>query len=246
MLDKPTYEKYLSKLEDELKHIEPEINFSGFIASVKNRYFAELQVLENYATNKLALEIGASPFVFSILAKKLGINVISIDLNPGKYQKVIDYYKLDVRQVDIETQSLPFDDESVDYVHFSEVFEHLRINPFFALRQIKRVLKTDGLLFLSTPNFYALDNLWRCLRGKGFRDGFKEFLMIEKTGYPGHIREYAKTEVYEFLHYTGFDIISHKYKAYVKTRYGLVNFVYKFIPFFRPYQTFLCSKKSKN
>ncbi len=246
MIDKRQYEKYLKQIEKELKTVKPEIKYTGFIASVKNRYFAELQVLQRFGQDKKILEIGATPFVFSILAKKLGIELTSVDLNPEKYYEIIDYYGLIVKKVDIETEKLPFDDETFDYIHFSEVFEHLRINPFFALKEIKRVLKPEGKLFLSTPNFYAADNLWRCVRGKGFRDGFKEFLMIEKYGYPGHIREYTKGEVIEFLQYTGFEILEHKYRTYVKTRFALVNLVYKLIPFFRPYQTFLCTKLLKD
>ncbi len=246
MLYKAQYGKYLAEIAQELREVKPDINFSGFISSVKNRYFTELQVLRKYGQGKKVIEIGATPFVFSILAKKFEVDLISVDLNPDKYQEIIDYYGLDVRRVDIESQPLPFEDNSVDYIHFSEVFEHLRINPFFALKEIKRVLKPEGLLFLSTPNFYAADNLWRCIRGKGFRDGFKEFLMIEKFGYPGHIREYTKYEVTEFLEYIGFEIIEHKYRTYVKARFALANLVYKLIPFFRPYQTFLCTKLLKD
>ena len=38
-------------------------------------------------------------------------------------------------------------------------FEHLRVDPFFALEEMRRVLQPDVLLYLTTPNLYRL---WQC------------------------------------------------------------------------------------
>jgi ubiquinone/menaquinone biosynthesis C-methylase UbiE len=51
---------------------------------------------------------------------------------------------------DIDTDSLPFEDEAFDVVVASHVIEHLQ-NPDFALREMYRVLKTSGLLIVGTP-----------------------------------------------------------------------------------------------
>lgn len=49
---------------------------------------------------------------------------------------------------------LPFADESFDLVTCSEVIEHIR-NPGRALEEMRRVLKPDGMLLLSTPSMSA-------------------------------------------------------------------------------------------
>ncbi len=51
---------------------------------------------------------------------------------------------------DIDTDILPFENESFEVVVASHVIEHLQ-NPDFALQQMYRVLKSGGLLIVGTP-----------------------------------------------------------------------------------------------
>ena len=241
MIDSQTYFSVLYKTQLEFEQITGR-SFKNTIFSVAFRYLFELQLLEKYSPSKTILEVGAAPFVFTVLAKKFGYQVVSLDFNPQKFQKIIDYYSLDVRQVNIETEKFPFDDKSFDYVHFSEVFEHLRINPFFPLSEINRVLSGKGVLLLSTPNFYSADNVWRCLTGRGFRDGFKAFHKILEFGYPGHIREYTHAEMLKFLKFANFKVKAYYLKYYRKSRYFLLNAIFKLFPKLRPYQVFICEK----
>ena len=65
---------------------------------------------------------------------------------------VISDSPYDLFAVDIESESLPFDDERYDCAIFTEVIEHLWRNPSFALAEINRSLKNGGELLLTTPN----------------------------------------------------------------------------------------------
>ena len=60
----------------------------------------------------------------------------------------------------IEMEQFPYDDDSFDVVLFCEIIEHLTADPIASLREIKRVLRPDGVLVLTTPNaarnMYAL------------------------------------------------------------------------------------------
>jgi len=51
---------------------------------------------------------------------------------------------------DIDVEKLPFEDETFDVVVASHVMEHLK-NREFALREMYRVLKNNGLLIVGTP-----------------------------------------------------------------------------------------------
>lgn len=63
----------------------------------------------------------------------------------------IDQDKEAFAHCDFSYDKLPFPDESFDAVTAWEVFEHLE-NPFFAMREVWRVLKPMGKFFMSVPN----------------------------------------------------------------------------------------------
>ena len=64
---------------------------------------------------------------------------------------------LRVDEVDISTDTLPYEDASFDLVVASEVLEHL-LDADHALREIRRVLRADGGLVLTTPNLASWAN----------------------------------------------------------------------------------------
>ena len=63
------------------------------------------------------------------------------------------------------------DDDAFDIILFTETLEHITFNPVGLCRQLHRVLKPDGVIVITTPNYYAWDgrawDLWRFLRGMG-------------------------------------------------------------------------------
>jgi SAM-dependent methyltransferase len=62
--------------------------------------------------------------------------------------------------LDLNTQSLPFEDNSVDFVHSSHSLEHLSLEGFFnVIYEIYRVLKPSGQLFLLAPYYQSAANL---------------------------------------------------------------------------------------
>ncbi len=53
-------------------------------------------------------------------------------------------------------QPLPFSDESYDLVISAEGVEHLE-NPWLAFREFARVLRTPGILIVTTPNYSNIE-----------------------------------------------------------------------------------------
>jgi SAM-dependent methyltransferase len=53
---------------------------------------------------------------------------------------------------DLESDRLPFEDNSIDVVLFLEVIEHFIKDPVFTLKEIARILKPGGTLILTTDN----------------------------------------------------------------------------------------------
>lgn len=63
--------------------------------------------------------------------------------------------KVTFSKVDLNFEHLPLPDNSVNLVTAFQVIEHLE-NPFFIMREVKRVLKPGGLFIFSVPNPYNL------------------------------------------------------------------------------------------
>jgi len=80
---------------------------------------------------------------------------------------------------------LPYSDNSFDLVVACEVIEHLYDTDFF-LSEMKRVLKDDAFLMLSTPNLVSLVNRFKVLFGM-----YPSFVPEYKVGGAGHIRAYT-------------------------------------------------------
>jgi SAM-dependent methyltransferase len=96
-----------------------------------------------------------------ITQKKLGrtLSGINVDLGCGdkgftEYLKTINIisYSYDYPSFDIEKDQLEHMDESVDLVTMNAVIEHIK-NPDNIFKEIRRVLKTKGLVFVRTPNW---------------------------------------------------------------------------------------------
>lgn len=61
--------------------------------------------------------------------------------------------------LNLNTDNLPFDDNSVDYVYSSHCLEHLSTDGFMhVLSEIYRVLSSDGSFFLTVPYFQTSAN----------------------------------------------------------------------------------------
>lgn len=63
----------------------------------------------------------------------------------------ITYTGIDYPQVDLEKDRLPFKSKFFDYVCCFEMLEHL-VDQSNCIKEIKRVIKKDGLIFISLPN----------------------------------------------------------------------------------------------
>lgn len=203
-----------------------------------DRYYRELKIIEQYCRkDQKILEVGAIPYHMTYCLKNLGYDVSGVDAHIGEPEKeFMTTHGLNDRKCNIETDNIPFPDNSFDCILLFEVFEHLRIDPISTLKKLYSLLKEDGLLFLSTPNLYSFHTIIRFLMGKGFKDAYKEFSKLHTLGYTGHVREYTMTEVKRFILETGFRIVSAEfmfYKFYYPKNPPLAqvtNFIYPFLP----------------
>jgi SAM-dependent methyltransferase len=101
---------------------------------------------------------------------------------------------IDVASVDLEHQTLPWPDESVDVAVVNQVFEHLK-NVWVPMSEIARVIVPGGLLVFSVPNLASLHN--RVMLGLGLQPS-----SIRTFG--PHIRGFTFRQARQFVEFGGF------------------------------------------
>lgn len=221
----------------------------------KIRYKQDLELINRYFKEGKILDVGASPFHITFCLKQLGFEVTGVDINPDPFKSFINKYNLVIKKTNIETEELPFKTNAFDFIIFNEVFEHLRINPIFTLKEINRVLKPGGVLLLTTPNLYAIHKIFMFNLGKSFNDAYDEFNKLNIYGYIGHIREYSTSEIRKFLQNTNFKIENIVYRhdysffqypgfsnIFIKLMGLVVDLLMMIIPFWRRHQAFIAKK----
>ncbi len=94
-----------------------------------------------------------------------------------------NYIPLDIDDVDFESEALPILDDSVDVLFSLAVVEHVNNIDHF-MSECFRVLKPNGIIYLSTPNFRYC-----------FRDFYND---------PTHVRPFTEVSLCKTVEYYGF------------------------------------------
>jgi 2-polyprenyl-3-methyl-5-hydroxy-6-metoxy-1,4-benzoquinol methylase len=116
-----------------------------------------------FMVDKEVLEVGCNWGYGSHLFAHAARRIVGLDVN----REFVNYgnsrfaqNNLDLMVHDVN-EPLPFSDESFDVVFSSEVIEHIA-NYLGCLREMQRVLRSDGVLILKTPNL-AYAPRWHAL-----------------------------------------------------------------------------------
>lgn len=240
--------KLLNGLETELHLLEPELKEWGinYFGDNKIRYVSDLELIQKYYQKGKVLEVGSLPCHLTYCIDKLGCPLTSVDIDPDRAKLFIKKHNLTVIKCNIETEPIPFEDNSFSLVIFMEIFEHLRIDPIFTLKELNRVLKPGGTMILTTPNLYTLDRVILFLQGRSLDDPYRQFEKLHRLGHMGHFREYSTNQVKRFLTNTGFEIIETKYEMFRKFRKPPLLFCRDLFmlmfPRFRRHQIFITRK----
>jgi SAM-dependent methyltransferase len=137
----------------------------------------------------------------------------------------LEYYGADVLSnnfgnffcIDLNNKTLPFKSKQFDAVSCTDVLEHL-FHPLEMMREIKRVLKDDGVVLISLPNDKGLNQI--------FLNIFKKIPGYEDSVYGHHWRFSIKTA-----------------REFVEKEFHITNETPEFGPIFRKYLFFMKFKK---
>lgn len=136
-------------LENDGERMIPEYHKGGLIYA---EHLTRYQAAQKISANKIVLDIACgSGYGTKLLAQKAKqVYGVDIDADSVAYAKQNYGAKnIDYRVGDGE--SIPLPDDSVDLVITFETIEHVKDYKRF-VKEVKRILKADGLVIVSTPN----------------------------------------------------------------------------------------------
>jgi len=132
-----------------LERVIPDSNDTQFIHHVVRYNFAE-----KFVAGKLVLDNGCGTGYGAHLLSMSALSVTGVDISEDAINFALENYNrqnLTFKQMD--STSLQFDNEAFDIAVSFEIVEHL--SPYDCnkyLNEMKRVVKKDGLILISTPN----------------------------------------------------------------------------------------------
>lgn len=155
--------------------------------------FAMELVQQNFQPDSRILEVCCGAGEFSILLRKRGYTVTSVDGDLRNIE-LLKNLGFDARTADIE-KGLPFESNSFDAVVILEGIEHI-VNCERLIEDINRCLKPKGLFLLSTPNFSWIQDRVRYLLG------------ANATNEGVHLRFFTVSSLSKIIEARGFKVIA--------------------------------------
>ncbi len=158
--------KYLEEMKVELEnqyHVDRQriISKDDVLGDFQNAIVRQqwiINKLKEIPAGKVLLDAGAGQMRYAdacshlkYIAQDLG-EYSSKTAEGGLHNNIESWDKWDVSRLNIvcDIIDMPLENESVDVVLCSEVFEHLK-NPILAIKEFDRILKPDGKLILTAP-----------------------------------------------------------------------------------------------
>jgi SAM-dependent methyltransferase len=198
----------------------------NYINSLRSQYenilFDFNSFFKSKFDDKRVLEISSFLGVMDIALAKMGFEVYTYDIpefqNNSTLNKLYNEYNVHPSSgylQEVWKNGLPFPDNHFDAVIFSEIVEHLNFNPLPLFQEMNRILKKDGILYITTPNQVNLINRFKIISGRSIRNSITDSVIqldqTRQTICGIHWREYTLSELTELLDVTGFTKTRHKY-----------------------------------
>lgn len=197
-------ERLAQVLRDKIHEKEPTFLSDGTVLFRDKRYEKHRRKIIKSILHGLShgiwLDLGCGEGVFSKMAAKNGIEVVSLDV---KSVLVRTSSSLEKRIIPIvgSAGELPFKGDVFNAVTFLNVIEHLDSEDGLrCLKEIRRILKKGGNLLISTPNTFGLVSFYGRLIEKATNYKFCAWD-------PTHVKLYSPNEITTILCGLGFKII---------------------------------------
>jgi len=205
--------------EETIAALDERVNAGSIIRYLqrdKTRIATIVEHVGKIATGKKILDIGCAYGFYDIILKgnfNCDITGLEMPESVDAYCRLLKENNVPVIESTLSKAPCPIDDGSFDIIIFSEILEHLRVSPLRVLKEIRRVLKPDGIMILTTPNMGYLRNVTHLLTGKNILQPFPEddTRWDSVTDALTHTRVYMINEVLELIDKAGFGVLESRF-----------------------------------
>lgn len=165
------------------------------------------------ATGKKVLDIGCGEGYLGAEISKNGNFVMGIDISEKSIEKAKEVLQ-DAIAMDLQEEKVPYPGKYFDIIIITEVIEHF-LSPEDLFLEAKRLLKNDGFMIITTPNFLIFSNRINILFG---RFKYTESGFLDR----GHIHFFHIKSFEEMLKKTGLkvDLYNHVYRGRISKLIG--------------------------
>ncbi len=157
---------------------------------------------------KSVINVGAAPFMFEFLVRKVhnsAIDLVAIDIDPDRLGRFAGELGVALVKGNVETDAIDVPSQA-DIVVWTEMIEHCRIDLIGTTKRVAGLAKPGGSVYLTTPNGRSLTRTLRFLGGRTGRSLIDEWSKLQTVGHMGHVREYSRKELDEFFIHCGLSI----------------------------------------
>lgn len=197
----------LAKVEDIVSAANNRSDISYFKFHKKRYLRMARTIAAKVPIGSSVLNIGSHYLHTSLLFRFIGYEVYSMDV--GFFweldfikERGTSYGLLEIIENDLETFESHKDiSNKYDVVLFAEILEHITFNPVLFWKRVYSILKSTGLIYISTPNSLNLYNIARTLariitiRGIGLPIGS----IFANVTYGHHWKEYSAREIRRYF-----------------------------------------------
>jgi 2-polyprenyl-3-methyl-5-hydroxy-6-metoxy-1,4-benzoquinol methylase len=185
-------------------------NFSNqYLDDINENYMIPVfdKLITNYKIGQQILDVGCGNGLFGHYFKTKNNTITGVDASEYALNSAENRGYNEIHLVsDFCSEQLPFKDDSYDFVICKDVMEHL-LDPVFLLKEIKRVVKKDGLVFINVPNHFSFFYRIKFLFTNNI-DTQNFFPSSHEWDYP-HIRFFTFEGIKELCLSQGFEYITH-------------------------------------
>ncbi|MBN1823457.1 MAG: class I SAM-dependent methyltransferase [Endomicrobiales bacterium] len=146
------------------------------------------------------LDVGAGRGETALVAKGIFREIHAIDISEKALETARQRGAV-TKKVNLNSEKIPYQDGFFDAAVCLDAIEHV-IDPIELVREIRRVLKDNGSLVLSTPNFRKVKNILRLL----FKGSFPK-TSGDRVGWDGgHLHYFTYKDLKDILEDNGFAV----------------------------------------
>jgi len=140
------------------------------------------------------LDIGCGSYPYFLSKTKFNEKY---GIDPSLRSKIVGKEKIVLEKFSVGTKKLPYKDDYFDVVTMLAVFEHIDEKYLnFVLKEIRRILKTNGILIITTPSPWA-DKVLHVMAN---------FYLISKEEIHEHKHNLTHHKISDFLVEAGFPV----------------------------------------